>query len=106
MKKLKTIIIIGLIAIIGLVFIKNIFIKNSIEGIVHIATGLKLNIGQLNISLPKTAIKIANITVKNPKNFDDKLMLDMPEIFVDYNPGSIFKGKIHLNTLNKSMGIV
>ena len=39
---------------------------------------------------------VPGLNLFNPKGFPDKLMVDMPEIYVNYDLGAFLKGKVHL----------
>jgi uncharacterized protein Yka (UPF0111/DUF47 family) len=103
MKKLL-VIAIGVIAIlIVLSFVKDIVIKTSVEKGVEVVTGLRLNIRNLNVGIIRTLVGIKGLKLHNPSGFRDRTMLDMPEIYVDYNLPSIMKGKVHLNEMRINM---
>lgn len=90
------ILVIVLAVILLLGFTKDIIVKVSVEHGVQLVTGLKLSIKNFNIGLIKTLVGIKDLKLYNPPGFEDKVMLDMPEIYVDYNLPAIFKGKVHL----------
>ncbi len=82
---------------------KDTVAKIAVENIVKTVTGLDLSVKDLNIGLVRTLIRIKDLKLFNPQDFDDKLMLDMPEIFVDYDPSSIFSGKVHLSEVRLNL---
>jgi len=97
MKKIGTIILILIFLAITLSIAKDFIIKTSIERIVSFATGgLKLRIGSLKTSLSQTFISINNMVVLNPNHFKDKVMLDIPHVYIDYDLSALLKKKIHL----------
>lgn len=99
MKKLLAVVI-GILAILlVLSFIKDTLIKVSVEKGVRLVTGLQLNMRSLNVGIIRTLVGIKNLTLFNPKGYPDKVMLNMPEIYVDYNLPSIMKGKVHLEEM-------
>ena len=59
-------------------------------------TGLKLSIRSMDVGVFKSLIGINGLQLHNPEGFEDKLMIDLPEIYVDYNLGAFMKGKTHL----------
>ncbi len=92
--------IVGIIAIlVVLSFVKNVIIKASVEAGVKAVTGLPLKMGSMNVGIARTLVGIKSLKLYNPKGFQDKVMLSMPEIYVDYNLAPIFKGKIHLQEM-------
>jgi len=96
MKK-SLIVIISIVAVLAAFsFIKDLVIKTSVEKGVEIVTGLPLKIQSLKVGIMKTFAGIKGLTLYNPKGYPDKEMLNMPEIYVDYNLPDIIKGKVHL----------
>ncbi len=82
--------------IIALFFGKNMIIKTSVTTGVKAMTGLKLSIKSMDIGVFKSLIGINGLQLHNPEGFEDKLMIDLPEIYVDYNLSAFMKGKTHL----------
>ncbi|MGB2601529.1 MAG: hypothetical protein WBD00_04940 [Candidatus Omnitrophota bacterium] len=101
MKKTWIYIFIGVLAImLALSAAKDTIVKVSLERGVQGVTGLKLSIGSFKMGILKTLIDIENLRLYNPKGFKDKIMLDMPKIYVDYDLPSFFRGKVHLKEVN------
>ncbi len=96
MKKLL-IILIGILAIaLILSFAKDMIIKASVEKGVEVVTGLRLNTQSFRVGIINSLVGIKNLQLFNPKGYEDRIMLDMPEIYVDYDLPAIIKGKVHL----------
>ncbi len=93
----KTVIVILPIVIImfALYFGKNIVAKKSLSGGVRIMTGLELSMKSVNVGILNTLIGINGLRLFNPPGFVDKLMVDMPEIYVDYNLGAFIQGRVY-----------
>lgn len=97
MKKLLTIVLVIILAAGITVFAaKDIVAKIGVEKGVEAVTGLKLTLDKLGVGIIKSAIDIKGLKIYNPAGFEDKLMLDMPEIYVNYDVISMLKGKVHL----------
>lgn len=96
MKKVGVILIILICLIISASVAKDVIIKNSVKGIASIATGLSLDIGELKTGIAKTYISINDLVILNPPHFNDRVMLDIPEIYIDYDLPSLLKKRIHL----------
>ena len=93
-------VLIGVVGIfLALASAKNGLVKFVLERGVEGATGLKLEVGEVKVGLMTTRIDIKKIRLYNPRGFKDRVMLEMPEIFVDYDLPSFFRGKIHLSTV-------
>ena len=91
MKKLGIVVIVILAVLLILVSAKNIIAKKAISAGVKNMTGLDLTIGSMNVGLFKSVIDIKQLQLNNPKGFNDKVMVDMPEIYADYDLGAFFK---------------
>jgi len=96
MKKYLTIAVIAVVVIFVAALVKDLAIKVSVEKGVELVTGLKLKIGSINVGILKPVVHIKNLKLLNPRNFPDRTMIDMPEIYVRYNLPAIIGGKIHL----------
>jgi uncharacterized protein involved in outer membrane biogenesis len=91
------------VAVFAAGFVKDIIVKAGIEKGVDLVTGLKINIGGLNVGILNPVVDIKNIKLRNPSNFPDKTMIDMPEIYVKYDLGAIIGGKVHLPELRLAL---
>jgi len=96
MKKLLTFVAVIFLILVGLLFAKNIIAKVAIEKGVQAVTGLELKMSKFDFSLLKTHVGINELQLFNPPEYSDRVMLDMPEIFVNYNLSDLFKGKVHV----------
>lgn len=97
MKKLVGIMVGIAIALLVVAIAKDIVIKTMVEKGVEIVTGLKLDIGTLKVGVLKPVVDIKDLKLFNAAGFKDRTMIDMPEIYVDYDLAAIFKNRIHLN---------
>lgn len=104
MKKIFTKIIIGIL-IIAVIFAfgKNIIVKTAVTAGVRAITGLKLSIKKMNIGLLNTLIGINELKLYNPPGFEDPIMVDLPEIYVDYDLWAFFKKEIHLTEVRLTL---
>ncbi len=103
--KRKVIIIpaIVLAILIALFFGKNMIIKTSVTAGVRAMTGLKLSIRSMEFGIFKTLIGINELQLYNPSGFVDELMIDAPEIYVDYDLGAFMKGRTHLEEVRLNL---
>jgi len=99
MKKLAMIVVVVLSVLIAIAFAKDLIIEMSVETGVGMVTGLKLDIGELKAGLLNTMVDITDLKLYNPPDFEDKVMVDMPKIYVDYDLSAILKGDIHLSAV-------
>jgi len=103
MKKIVILVVIVLVTLFALSGIKNGIAKAAVAGGVRAMTGLKLNMRSMNVGIIKTLIGIKGLKLYNPPGFKDKLMVDMPEIYVDYDLGAFFKRKVHLQEVRLNL---
>lgn len=96
MKKAFKISVITLAVLFSLALAKNPVAQAIIENGVRFMTGLKLDMRSLAIGLANTSIGIKDLKLFNPRGYPDKIMLDMPEIFINYKLAPLFQGKVEL----------
>lgn len=99
MKKIGIIILVLVLLVIGAALARDIIIKNLVEDIVAITTGLKMDIGELRVSVPKTYVSFRDVVILNPDRFNDKTMLDIPEIYIDYKLLPLLKKEVRLQVV-------
>jgi len=100
----KAIIFASIMAIFfALGIVKDVFIKIAVEKGAEMVTGLPLKIHVLRVGLIRTNVTIRDLLVYNPKGYTDRIMLDMPEIYVDYDLPAVMKGDIYLPELRINM---
>lgn len=99
MKKFLSVVMI--IVVIGLVLLltKDIVAQAVVENGCRIATGLKLKMDKLHISLSKTYVDVQGLKLFNPKGYADPVMVDMPQALVDFSIQDLMKGKLHLSRI-------
>lgn len=103
MKKIFNILIILAVLIVFMTIARDLIIKKSLENIVSLTTGLKLEIGQLKVSVPKTFISIRDMNILNPEGFSDKTMLIVPEVYVDYDLLELLKKEVRLREVRVNL---
>jgi hypothetical protein len=100
MKKIAiSILILVICAVIVLVAARNIIVKTVIKKGIEGAAGLKVEIKKIDIGLFKPAVEIQSLKIYNPAGFTERLMADIPQIYVDYDLAGFFQNKVHLKEL-------
>ena len=101
----KSFIIISIIfaLLVAFFFGKNLIVKTSVSAGVKAMTGLKLNIKSMNIGILNSLIAINGLQLFNPPGFVDELMVDLPEVYVDYDLGAFIKRKVHLEEVRLNL---
>jgi len=100
---MKRIVIIIIIILVSVVLARNAITKTIISSGIKAITGLKLSIRGVKVGIIKTSIDIKELKLYNPVGFADKLMIDIPQIYVDYDLGAFFKRRVHLEELKLNL---
>lgn len=99
MKKIIATVLIVVVVVIGLLVVKDLVIKVSVEKGVALVTGLRLTIGSLKADIFGTLVDIRNMKLYNPSGYPDKIMMDMPKIYVNYDLPSMFRNVMHFEEI-------
>ena len=97
----KTVIVLAAILVLlaALYVSRNLLVKALLVKGVKSATGLTLTIDHIDVGILRTYINVKNMKLYNPPEFEDKLMIDLPEIFCNYSFGALLKRKIYLEEM-------
>ena len=97
MKKFFMFLIVFLIILVALLFVgKNLIAKTAVTSSVKVITGLQMDIDSMDVGISNTLVGINGMKLYNPAGYQERVMVDMPEIYVDYDLGSFLKRKAHL----------
>lgn len=94
MRKLKFVLV-AVVVIVALNVLKNGIVQSVIAGGVSHATHLPVHIGSTNFSFLASSIRLKNLRVENPRGFPERLLADVPEIAIDFEPRDLLQGKAH-----------
>ena len=103
MKKIVTIALIVLVAFMMLAAVKNGIAKMAVSGGVKAITGLDLQMRSMNVGILRTLVGIKELRLFNPRGFKDRVMVDMPEIYVHYDLGAFLRGRVHLEEVKLNL---
>lgn len=99
MKKVKKIIIVLLVIIIILPLSKDIIAKFILSRGIGAITGLHMSIEKLSLGLLDSTLDVKGLKILNPSKYEDRLMADVPELYIEYEPKALFKGRFHIKYL-------
>ncbi|PIQ87336.1 MAG: hypothetical protein COV74_01210 [Candidatus Omnitrophica bacterium CG11_big_fil_rev_8_21_14_0_20_45_26] len=89
----------GAIVLLAILFVffyaRHQVIKTLLISSVKHATGLEMSIEGLYAGLVSSHLEADNLRLFNPADFPERLMLSIPDLYVDYDPVSFFKGSTH-----------
>jgi len=103
MKKIFIFITVVIVLLVVLSLAKDIIAKTAISAAVRAVTGLTLRIEDMDVGIFRTLIGIRHMQLLNPPGFTDKLMIDMPEIYVDYDLGALIRRRVHIEELRVNL---
>ena len=100
MKKILVTVIVVFVLLTAVVVVgKNIIAKTILTKGLKAVCGLEFKVDSIDIGILSTSVEIKGLKVYNPAGFSDKLLADVPEIYLDYDLGSLFSNKLHLKEL-------
>ena len=85
--------------VIVLVIARNSIVKTAIIKGVEAAAGVEVKIQDVDIGLFNSYATIKYLKVYNPAQFSDRLMADIPQIYLDYDLAGFLKNKVHFKKL-------
>ena len=88
-----------LITLIGKDSIAKAVLKNGIEA----RAGLKLVIENVDVGLLATSAKIDNLILLNPPGYEDTVMAEISELFLDCDLGALLLGKVHFQKVRLNL---
>lgn len=100
LKKIVTILLALVILFLSIGILKDIFITVYVERAVRVSTGLSLKISGLRTAILKGRVDIKSLKLFNPRQFQDRVMLDLGHIYMDYDLGAFLKRTVHLQELD------
>lgn len=100
MKKLLWKILAVLVILVVILFLaRNVIARMSVEIGAKRITGFPLEIGSVNLGLFSGKVDVRDVKLMNPSEFQDRLFVDMPQLYVDYQFGSMLSGAPHINDI-------
>lgn len=98
----KTLIIVGVV-VVGLLIARNVVAQFAITQGVKAATGVGVSVGSLDLGLFSSRVGVKGLAVLNPSGYPERVMVSMPELFVDYDLGAFLKGTVHLEVVRLNL---
>ena len=95
-KQRRWMVLIAIGVLIGLGVVKNVVAKMAVVGGVKAVTGLRVQVGHMDLGWLKTRVALQRVRVLNPPEYSDPVMVSLPELYVDYDAGAFLRGRAHL----------
>ena len=84
----------------SLLVTRNLIIRTAITRIIRgTLSGLEVSMKSVDIGLVKTSIRVEGLIILNPGRFEDRVMFEIPLLYVDYDLAAVFKKRIHITEL-------
>lgn len=102
-RKLKIVIaiLLALVALaIAAVFLGPLLFKNLAERRIAAATGMPTTIGSLEIHPSTSSIRVRNFRMANPPGSDATNFLEMPNLFLQFDPVALRAGRLLIKTVH------
>jgi hypothetical protein len=82
-----------------LFFSRNFIARVSVEYGAKKITGFPLKIGSVDVGLFSSKVDVRDLTLMNPPEFQEKMFVDMPQLYIDYRLHSMLSGAPHINDM-------
>jgi uncharacterized protein involved in outer membrane biogenesis len=102
-KLLMKLVMLVVVALVVLVFARNVVIKAAMVTGARVVAGMPLSIQKFDLDILNTSVDMEGLVIKNPSGFHDTILVDIPKILFAYARGSIFSGKIHVKKIEFDM---
>ncbi len=103
MKTLFKIVVVIALLVGVLLLAKNAIANAVVTNGVNAMTGLTLHMDAIDVGVFKNAIGIQGLRLNNPSGFTDPVMVDMPEIYVEYNLEALLQKRVHLKEVRLTL---
>ncbi len=103
MKKIGKIVLWVVVGFVVLGIVKNGIIQSVLTSAISKAAHVPAKIGSVNLSFPSASIRIKNFQLANPSGFPEKVMVDIPQVFIDFDPAALMKGQAHFEEVRLDM---
>ena len=91
--------ILGIVLLVALVLLKDTLLKALAEWRIRQATGMSVTIEKLEMGLFSPTFTMEGLKLYNTPEFGGSVCLDVPSVYLEYDPRDALSGKIHLRLL-------
>ncbi len=100
---IRNIIFLTVVCVVLLFVYRENLLKFAVKQVAVKITGLSVDVAKLKVGIFRPVLDMGGFKIYNPSGFPDKLMMDMPELYVHYTPSEILKGNIDLKEVRLSL---
>jgi len=95
--------VLTVIAVIVFLLSYNTVLRNTVQHEIRAQTGMDADIANLKVALASPTVKIKGIRINNPANFGGVPLLDVPEIYIEYDRPALAKKQVHILLLRLNL---
>ena len=96
--------LVALVLVVIFFFSLDSIFKAWIEHNIRKQTGMQVEIGKFHLGLTEPVIEIKNLQIYNSPQFGGTPFINIPEIYVEYDPVALKNKEIHLTLLRFNLG--
>jgi uncharacterized protein involved in outer membrane biogenesis len=96
-------IVLAVIAAIVVLLSYNTVLRNTVQHEIRAQTGMDAEIGDLKVALASPTVKLKRIRINNPANFGGVPLVDVPEIYIEYDRAALAKKQVHILLLRLNL---
>ena len=90
----------GVVAVVVILLLgRNALASLAMTTGIQTVTGLRAQIDHVEVGLVDTSLRVVGLRVMNPGGFADPVMVSVPELYVNYDLGAFFSGRVHLEAV-------
>lgn len=95
--------LLAIAALLAISLFKDALAKTFLERGIFQKTGARVSISTFHLDLKKEQALIGGLEIENPRGFRGRLLADLPELFVDVDGKSLWKGKLRIQNLRLNL---
>ena len=103
MKRTWKIFVIAAVSLLVLNGAKNAFTGFVVSTALSRAAHVPASVGSVSLQLTRARLTLKNVKLFNPRGYPEKLLLDLPEVDVQFDPASIFTGRLHFKKIKVNL---
>ncbi|HXF11337.1 MAG TPA: AsmA family protein [Desulfuromonadaceae bacterium] len=97
------VVVLTIVGIIVFLLSYNTVLRNTVQHEIRAQTGMDADIGSLKVALASPIVKLKDIKINNPPAFGGVPLLNVPEIYIEYDRDALAKKQIHILLLRLNL---
>jgi uncharacterized protein involved in outer membrane biogenesis len=95
-KWLFRLLILAIALVVAGVLLLNTIVKALVQSRLRSQTGMEVQIGKIDVGLTTPTIAVENLKIYNTAEFGGSLLLNVPELYVEYDKDALRDGRLHV----------